>query len=227
MPQTYYSDKPDTEKRFQCRHILPAGSRCASPCLRGEEFCYFHHTTRRPIPKWELESREQRRETFAVPDPEDRSSIQHAIGDVLRRIASNTIDPRRAGLLLYGLQIASLNLPKQKPDAKPIETVEEIVFDASLGLLAPRTEIKEKERVMGPAEQLLYDLVVDPDAEVPVYIRDLEAAAEPTCRPPRRTRLHKRPRRTIATRLSSGIVKGTINLSLHRRGKATKLPPKR
>jgi hypothetical protein len=44
--------------------------------------------------------------------PEDRSAIQLAIGEVLRRIASNDIDPHRAGLLLYGLQIASLNLPK-------------------------------------------------------------------------------------------------------------------
>jgi hypothetical protein len=227
MPQTYYTAKPDAEKRFQCRHILPAGSRCACPCLRGEELCYFHHTTRRPVPKWENETPKPLRATFALPAPEDHRAIQHAIGEVLRRIASDDIDPRRAGLLLYGLQIASSNLPKPRPDAPPLEIVEEIVFDADLGLLAPRTEIKEKERVIGPTEQLLRELVVDPKAEELVYISDLEAAAETPCRPPRRTRPHKRTRRTIATGLSSGIVKGTINRSLRRRGKAIKLPPKR
>jgi hypothetical protein len=226
MPQTYFTATPDAEKRFQCRHILPAGSRCAGPCLRGEEFCYFHHTTRRPIPHRELEARKQHRETFAMPNPEDRSAIQHAIGDVLRRIASDDIDPRRAGLLLYGLQIASLNLPKQNPDAPPAEIVEEIVFDADLGLLAPRAEIIEKERVMGPAERLLHELVVDPDADELVYIHTLQAAAKPTCRTRLRTPLFKRPRRTIATAASSGIVKGTINRSRRRHGKAIKLPPK-
>jgi len=27
-----------------CRHILPAGRRCGSPALRGEQFCYYHHS---------------------------------------------------------------------------------------------------------------------------------------------------------------------------------------
>ena len=45
--------------------------------------------------------------------PEDRAAIQLSIGEILRRIARNQIDPRRAGLLLYGLQIASTNLPRQ------------------------------------------------------------------------------------------------------------------
>ena len=38
-------------KRYQCRHIHTQGHRCGSPALRGELFCYYHHTTRKPAPK--------------------------------------------------------------------------------------------------------------------------------------------------------------------------------
>ena len=35
--------------RFQCRHVFTDGRRCGSPALRTQNFCYFHHTSRRPI----------------------------------------------------------------------------------------------------------------------------------------------------------------------------------
>ncbi len=136
-------------KQYQCRHIFTDGHRCASPCLRGEDFCYYHHTTRKPVAN--PRQRRSRRSTFDLPLPEDQSSIQHSIGQVLQRIASNDIDPRRAGLLLYGLQIASLNLPKPKPAATrdsdelgESQTVDEITIDPDLGALAPQTEFNAR-----------------------------------------------------------------------------------
>src|SRR6266581_8732331 len=129
-------DVTPVTKKYQCRHIFTDGHRCGSPCLRGEDLCYYHHTTRKPVAG--SQQRRGRRSIFdlPLPDPNDRSGIQLAIGEVLRRIASNDIDPRRAGLLLYGLQIASLNLPKEQPTAKSApETVEEITTDPELGFL--------------------------------------------------------------------------------------------
>jgi hypothetical protein len=99
-------------KQYQCRHIFTDGHRCGSPCLRGEDLCYYHHTTRKPIA--DPQQRRGRRSTFDLPLPEDRSAIQQSIGEVLQRIASNDIDPRRAGLLLYGLQIASPQPPQTR-----------------------------------------------------------------------------------------------------------------
>jgi hypothetical protein len=135
-------------KRYQCRHIFADGHRCGSICLRGEEFCYYHHTTRKPAQN--QRARRGRRGTFELPitDPNDRTGLQSTIVEVLRRIASNDIDPRRAGLLLYGLQIASLNLPKPQtaPRGRKIEqpeTVEEITTHPELGVLAPKTDIDE------------------------------------------------------------------------------------
>ena len=145
MQDTIIEPGTETPKRFQCRHIFTDGHRCGSACLHHEEFCYYHHTTRRPVanPK----QRRSRRATFNLPLPEDRSAIQASIGEVLQRIASNEIDPRRAGLLLYGLQIASLNLPKPQREATPApETVEEITTDPELGTLAPRAEVGSPQK---------------------------------------------------------------------------------
>src|SRR5580698_7421623 len=130
---------------YQCRHIFTDGRRCASPSLRQENFCYFHHTTRRPIAPETTQARRRttaRLAEFHLPLPEDRSAIQSAIGMIIQRIASNDLDPKRAGLLLYALQIASLNLPKQKEEEA--EPVEEITTHPELGTLAPQTEIKEQ-----------------------------------------------------------------------------------
>ena len=169
---------PTTTKQYQCRHIFTEGRRCASPCLRQEEFCYYHHTTRRPVEK--PRQRRGRRSTFDLPHPEDRSAIQCSIGEVLRRIASNDIDPRRAGLLLYGLQIASINLPRaprstrqssyngrsryhglttrDEEDSSQDTLVEEIVIDPELGAIAPRAEIVEAEEKLSVVGELLRDL---------------------------------------------------------------------
>ncbi len=113
--------------------------RCGSPALRREPFCYYHHPPRPP------KSREQPEffSRFDLPMPEDRSAIQALIGLILQRIATGCLDSKRAGLLLYGLQIASSNLPKDPQ--KPIESVEEVTEDPEFGLLAPESEIDADE----------------------------------------------------------------------------------
>jgi hypothetical protein len=158
----HHTIEPQTEtpKRFQCRHIFTDGHRCGSPCLRGEDLCYYHHTTRKPA--LHPRTSKARRAAFEIPLPEDRSAIQHSIGQVLQRIAANDIDPRRAGLLLYGLQIASLNLPKP-PDVQP-ELVEETTSHPELGTLAPPAEVgKTTQRKSAVA--LLIEKMLETDRE--------------------------------------------------------------
>ena len=108
-----------------------------------------HHSERKPVTAEaanDLRRSHASLSEFDLPLPEDRSAIQASIGIILQRIASNDLDPKRAGLLLYGLQIASLNLPKQQQneDKEAPEVVHEIIMDPELGTLAPQTEIKEK-----------------------------------------------------------------------------------
>jgi hypothetical protein len=144
----------DEDARFQCRHIFPDGRRCGSPCLRSEELCYYHHTTRRPIAA--APARKARRGSFSlsVADLVDRSGIQFAIAEVLQRIASNDIDPRRAGLLLYGLQTASLILPKAPAKPVPVVLVDEITEHPTLGTLAPVARISDLKPKSGVAKLL-------------------------------------------------------------------------
>jgi hypothetical protein len=159
-------DTTPATKQYQCRHIFTDGRRCASPCLRHQEFCYYHHTTRKPIAN--PRQRRSRRSTFHLPLPEDRSAIQSSIGEILQRIASNDIDPRRAGLLLYGLQIASLNLPKTQPVAKTApepQTVEEITIDPALGVLAPRAEVGQNKKRKSPVALLLERMMQEDEKE--------------------------------------------------------------
>ena len=47
--------------------------------------------------------------SLRLPDAEDSASIQLALIEVLHALAANQLDPRRAGLLLYGLQVGSAN----------------------------------------------------------------------------------------------------------------------
>ena len=146
--------------RYQCRHIFTDGHRCGSPSLREENFCYFHHSTRRPVQDVPKRRRTQCR--FTVRMPEDRTAIQLTLGEVLQKLANNDLDPRRAGLLLYGLQIASLNLPKQDPKADPIEPVTEITIDPTAPTHAPIAPVEEyfgpDGQKKGSAQLLLEDL---------------------------------------------------------------------
>ena len=136
---------------LQCRHIFPDGHRCGSKCLRREPFCYYHHTTRRPRTGPALRDTLS---TFDLPLPDDRSSIQAAIGLILQRLAGGGLDTKRAGLLLYGLQIASMNLPK--PSATPIESVDEVIEDPTHGPIAP-----EAEMYRAPHEKTLEEILLE------------------------------------------------------------------
>jgi hypothetical protein len=105
-------ESTNTWRKHQCRHIMPEGIRCGSPALRDERFCYHHHQTRRPIA--DARKRQARRNAFGMPVPNSRAEIQDSIGRIISHIAGNEIDLRRAGLLLYALQLASTNLTEHQ-----------------------------------------------------------------------------------------------------------------
>ncbi len=118
LTDTIHIPEQPTPASRRCRHIGPEDRRCGSPAMRGERFCYHHHETRRPVAH--LRQRRARQASFSIPVPNSRAEIQHAIGDIMLRIANNDIDLRRAGLLLYALQTANSNLTEhQRQSAQP------------------------------------------------------------------------------------------------------------
>ena len=58
-----------------------------------------------------------------LPPVEDTASIQLALIDVLQALAANQLDTKRAGLLLYGLQVASANAAKMHLSSGAVRTV--------------------------------------------------------------------------------------------------------
>ena len=135
-----------TQKRYRCRHVHAAGHQCGSPALRNEEFCYFHHTTRPRKAKPGKFRHLDAQEPFELPLVEDLPSALSVAAPLLCRVASNDLDPNRAGKLLYNLQIitsiidkVSRAAAKAGAVARP-EPLEELVTDAAHGLIAPITE---------------------------------------------------------------------------------------
>ncbi len=116
----------------KCRHIMPNGSNCEAPALRGKPYCYFHtrlhrFTAQPPIGVMD---------DFRLPVLEDRSAIQIALAQVLDALCSSRIDIRRAGLFLYALQIASQNV-EHKYDIIPMFGVKSITHSDTGEELAP------------------------------------------------------------------------------------------
>jgi hypothetical protein len=92
-----------------CRHIRTSGGRCRAAALPAQHFCHYHLTQRKSTSAVEYGSAAVA--PLELPPIEDRFSVQIAIGRVLSALASGAIDPRHAGLFLYGIQIAASNLP--------------------------------------------------------------------------------------------------------------------
>lgn len=87
-------------KFFECRHILPSGRKCHAPALRGKSYCYHH--TKLHFRRWG--SREPRMlKTRALEDPR---SLQTAVAEALTALRSPLTDPKRAAVILYGLNLA-------------------------------------------------------------------------------------------------------------------------
>jgi hypothetical protein len=152
----------EAQIRNHCRHIHPSGHRCASPSLRHENFCYYHHTSRKPVMKSEAQTRQANQSTFILLEPDNRTAIQLNLGEIMRRIASKELDTKRAGLLLYALQIAACNLPKAIAEVP--ETIEEITVDEQLGPIAPESEYQTAPGRKS-LEQILREQWAKDDAE--------------------------------------------------------------
>lgn len=109
----------------RCTHIKTNGTQCASPALHGRRFCFFHKNWRgqriqldKKLPAVSA--------TFTLPVLEDANSVQIALMQVIQLLLSGRIDSKTAGLLLYALQTASLNL--KQTDLEP-RTHERVVID--------------------------------------------------------------------------------------------------
>jgi hypothetical protein len=91
----------------ECRFIKANGLKCQSPALRGWAFCYFHARPRVLPPR---RRRNKKEESINLPPLTHVAAFTPAINEILQGLASNAISPKRAGSLLYALQMARNDL---------------------------------------------------------------------------------------------------------------------
>lgn len=159
-----------------CRHIRTNGERCGSPALTSEVFCYYHvqlgkrhrslnplheqiETVIHPMTLQDGTQREPHTAEYIAGNPavplqldfpalEDRHSIQLALSMLITALAQDRLDPKRAAILLYGLQVASANardLIPALPPHKRTSKVRQTVLDASGILIAPDEDPEDGE----------------------------------------------------------------------------------
>ncbi len=94
---------------------MVSGDVCGSPALTDSNLCYWHHKAR---------ARRRHRDKIAgpvsnpgivLPTLEDAASIQIGIQEIAHAILDRRLDDKRAGLLLYAMQLASNNVHHLDP----------------------------------------------------------------------------------------------------------------
>jgi hypothetical protein len=108
----------------RCQHVKVNGTQCGSPALRRKRRCYFHEAVRVERARAKADQFAQRR--FVMPVLEDANAVQVALMNVMQMLARGQMEVKIAGMLLYGLQTASVNLRYTNFEA---EKVTDVVID--------------------------------------------------------------------------------------------------
>jgi hypothetical protein len=103
-----------------CTHIKVTRVRCGSPALKGEQFCYFHQNAIRSV------RRPKQSRLHPIALIEDEESIQYALMEVINALMKNTIDLKRATLILRALHIAVKNASRVRFGFEGMNAVKQV-----------------------------------------------------------------------------------------------------
>ena len=82
----------------RCQYINPCGRRCGSPAMHGKDLCYQHD-------KFKNLSSDPRNVTSFIPVLDSGESVQIAITNILRALAADKIEVKKAYAMFFGLQL--------------------------------------------------------------------------------------------------------------------------
>src|SRR5262249_34917475 len=83
----------------RCRWVKQDGTTCGSPQMRKHIYCYAHR-----------QMMEARALALRLPALEDANAIQIGLMRIQKALIDDTITAKKAGLLLYSLQLAITNI---------------------------------------------------------------------------------------------------------------------
>jgi hypothetical protein len=103
----------------RCRWVKQDGASCGSPQMKQHIYCFAH-----------MQMAEARTLLLLLPPPEDANAIQVGLMRIQKAMIEDTISTKKAGLLLYSMQLALTNVGqttfgKAKDDEMVRETVSE------------------------------------------------------------------------------------------------------
>src|SRR5579862_8070118 len=113
-------DRINMSNPKSCTHIKVTGIRCGSPTLRGEQFCYFHQHAHRGV----RNPPQSRLHPVAIL--EDEEAIQSSLMEVINGLIRNTVDLKRAELILRALHIAVKNARRVRFSQDKSQMVHEV-----------------------------------------------------------------------------------------------------
>ncbi|HEV7673705.1 MAG TPA: hypothetical protein VGQ12_04160 [Candidatus Angelobacter sp.] len=101
----------------RCRWVRQDGTSCQSPQMKQHIYCFAH-----------MQMAEARTLLLMLPPPEDANAIQVGLMRIQKALIEDTISTKKAGLLLYSMQLALTNVGQTTfGQAKDEEMVRETV----------------------------------------------------------------------------------------------------
>jgi hypothetical protein len=98
-----------------CERKNHDGTPCKSLALRDKQYCHYHEVC--GPPQIDISNAIDLNPVyFDLPLLDDATSIQGAITQVCERLLQKRIETKRAGILLYALQVAASNLGRLNDD---------------------------------------------------------------------------------------------------------------
>lgn len=155
----------------RCQHVKTNGTQCGSPALRRRRHCFFHDKIRRERAKIAANASAQRR--FDLPLLEDANSVQVALMKVIQMLGCGQMDHKTAGLILYALQTASVNL--RNTDFEAGEVTDVVIDRDTVNATCIKGPQWFEEDFEDEAES---EEEVEDEAEDEHSVGDLQASAE-------------------------------------------------
>src|SRR3954451_23119736 len=101
------STKPPTFGAPQCAHIKAGGEQCQLAAMRGQRYCHFHFNVIEKLTR-------PPEQGCTLPVLENAASVQIAVMKVISMLMNKQLDTKTAGIVLYGLQLASANMGRER-----------------------------------------------------------------------------------------------------------------
>ncbi|MCU1321143.1 MAG: hypothetical protein JWM43_792 [Acidobacteriaceae bacterium] len=117
-----------------CRHIKTNGTRCKSPAMTDNTWCFFHARIHRRHSSYRFTDKTsgylRRGVDLQLCVLEDRESVLFSLSLVVNALSTGNLEPDRARTLLYGLQLASQITARPAPSPLPEDIIRSTTLDA-------------------------------------------------------------------------------------------------